>query len=156
MIKTILSGHTSPETAYVIEDYPYGFRLRCKMRCWLETSPTKGTRFVTQTTNPKRGNIWNKQKESTYAKLSGAMYLDENGHVQWQGLSEYAELDKCNEFLNTFGESATNYAGLVAWVRRKVIFEEEMNKFTPRPEYGTALFRAAYLASVARYQKEGI
>ena len=155
MIKTILSGHTSPDSAYVIESYPYGFHLRCKMRCWLETNK-KGTRFVTQTTNPKRGDIWNKPKASTYSEISGAMYLDENGHVQWQGLTPYAEADKCTEFLNTFGESATNHSGLVAWVRRKVIFEEEMNKFTPRPEYGTALFRAAYLASVARYRNEGI
>jgi hypothetical protein len=26
---TILTGHTSPEIAYLINDYPYGFRLRC-------------------------------------------------------------------------------------------------------------------------------
>ncbi len=154
MSATILSDHTSQDTAFLIPSYPYG-GLRCKMRCWLETN-NKGTRFVTQTTNPKRGDIWNKPKASTYSEISGAMYLDENGHVQWQGLTPHAEADKCTEFLNTFGESATNYAGLVAWTRRKVIFEEEMNKFTPRPEYGTALFRAAYLASVARYRNEGI
>lgn len=33
----VLSGHTSPETAYVVDDYPYGFRLRCKIRYWIET-----------------------------------------------------------------------------------------------------------------------
>lgn len=155
MIKTILSNHFSPDTAFVIPSYPYGFKLRCKMRCWLETNK-KGTRFVSQTTNPKRGDIWNTPKASTYSEVSGAMYLDENGHVQWQGLTLHADEKKCSEFLNTFGESATNYAGLVAWTRRKVIFEEEMNKFDPRPQYGTALFRAAYLASVARYRNEGI
>ena len=33
----ILPGiHISPETAYVIDDYPYGFRLRCRIRYWLE------------------------------------------------------------------------------------------------------------------------
>lgn len=156
MIKTILSGHTSPDTAYVVSDYPYGFQLRCKIRYWLETNK-KGTRFLSQTTNPKcSGEVWNKPKASTYSEISGAMYLDENGHVQWQGLNTYAEHDKCTDFLNTFGESATNYSGLVAWTRRKVIFEEELNKFTPRPEYGTALFRAAYLASVSRFRLEGV
>ena len=29
---TVLTGHTSPETAYVVSDYPYGFRLRCQIR----------------------------------------------------------------------------------------------------------------------------
>ena len=27
---TELVGHTSPETAYTVEDYPYGFRLRTR------------------------------------------------------------------------------------------------------------------------------
>jgi hypothetical protein len=31
-MKTILPDHTTPETAYVVDDYPYGFTLRCKIR----------------------------------------------------------------------------------------------------------------------------
>jgi hypothetical protein len=46
----LLFGHTSPETAYVVEDYPYGFRLRCKIRYWLEFKAKKGFRLVSQTT----------------------------------------------------------------------------------------------------------
>ncbi len=38
----ILNGHISPETAYVVEDYPYGYTLRCTIRYWLETA-TKGS-----------------------------------------------------------------------------------------------------------------
>ena len=45
--------YTSPETAYIIEDYPFGFRLRCKMRVWIESDKKKGMRVVRQTTNPK-------------------------------------------------------------------------------------------------------
>lgn len=79
----ILEGHVSPETAYVVDDYPYGFRLRCKIRYWLEHKPGHGVRLVSQTTNPKRpGEIWNKPKASTYCTFSGCMYLDDNGHVQ--------------------------------------------------------------------------
>lgn len=156
MITKILTGHTSPETAFIIADYPYGFRLRCKMRCWLETNK-KGTRFVSQTTNPKRaGEVWNKPKASTYSEFSGAMFLDENGHVQWKGIGQYSDVKECQEFLDTFGEAATNLDGLKKWTRRKVIFEEEMNKFTPRPEYGSALFNHAYGAAIHRFRQEGI
>jgi hypothetical protein len=155
-ITKILSGHTSPETAFVVEDYPYGFRLRCKIRYWLETN-NKGTRFCSQTTNPKReGEVWNKPKYSTYSEISGAMYLDENGHTQWASINQFSDEKKCQEFLDTFGESATNFDGLKKWTRRKVIYEEEMNKFTPRPDYGSALFRSAYLSSVARFGLEGV
>ena len=87
---TLLHGHTSPETAFLVADYPYGFRLRCKIRYWIETA-TKGEkkgqqRFMSQTTNPKiPGEHWNKPKGSTYSHIA-VMYLDENGHVQNDGL----------------------------------------------------------------------
>ena len=89
----LLSGHISPETAYVVEDYPYGFRLRCKIRYWIEFKPKKGFRFLSQTTNPKRpGEVWNKPKASTYSMFGGAMYLDEStGYVQFAGLNEYSD-----------------------------------------------------------------
>lgn len=55
----ILTGHTSPETAYVVQDYPYGFRLRCQIRYWLEFKAGKGVRLVSQTSNPKvAGLVW--------------------------------------------------------------------------------------------------
>ena len=52
----ILQGHTSPETAYVVDDYPYGYTLRCRIRYWLEVNERHGVRFVSQTTNPMRGH----------------------------------------------------------------------------------------------------
>lgn len=155
-ITEILSGHTSPETAFLIQSYPYGFRLRCKIRYWLETN-NKGTRFCSQTTNPKReGEVWNKPKYSTYSEISGAMYLDEKGHVQWAGINQYRDEKECQTFLDTFGEAATNFDGLKKWTRQKVIFEEEMNKFTPRPEYGSELFKAAYVSAIHRFRQEQI
>src|SRR5215475_9411123 len=87
----ILKGHTSPETAYLVDDYPYGYTLRCKIRYWLEFKPGKGFRFVSQTTNPKKGHVWNKPKASTYCRFGGCMFLDEKGHVHWAGLSEYSD-----------------------------------------------------------------
>jgi hypothetical protein len=89
---TLLAGHVSPETAYVVSDYPYGFRLRCQIRYWLEHSPKHGVRLMTQTSNPKKpGLVWNKPNGSTYARFAGAMYLDRNGRVQWSGLTEYTD-----------------------------------------------------------------
>lgn len=83
---TILSGYIDQDTAYLVDDYPYGYTLRCKIRYWVETA-TRGAakgqqRFVSQTTNPKRpGEPWNKPKASTYASLV-VMYLDEVEHVK--------------------------------------------------------------------------
>lgn len=77
-----LYGHTSEDTAYLVPDYPYGRKVRCRIRYWLEQSPSKGFRFVSQTENPKTLR-WNAPKKSTYVLLSACMYLDENDHVQW-------------------------------------------------------------------------
>lgn len=84
---TVLNGHTSAETAYQVDDYPYGRLLRCKIRYWIETAEKGGKkgqqRFMYQTTNPKlAGDQWNKPKAGTYSGLV-IMYLDaENGHAQ--------------------------------------------------------------------------
>ena len=105
MTMTILKDHVSPETAYVVPDYPFGFRLRCKIRYWLEYKPKLGFRLVSQTTNPKRaGEVWNKPKASTYSKFGGCMYLDENDHVQWSGLDEYCDASQAQAWLDTYGE----------------------------------------------------
>lgn len=114
--RKVLSGHYSPETAYLVEDYPYGFRLRCKMRCWLEVNPKKGTRYWTQTTDPKRPvdpttgeHPWNKPKASTYRSV-GAMFMyedgEEKGYVHWSGLSFY-DVAQAQAYLDEFGPGLT-------------------------------------------------
>lgn len=100
--KTPLYGYHNASTAYVVDDYPYGFHARTKIRYWLETGAgKKGFRFVSQTMNPKNG-LWNKPKASTYAPLAGAMYLDEKGHVEWSGLTEYSGAADVITFLRDF------------------------------------------------------
>lgn len=96
-----LYGHESPSTAYVVADYPYGYRLRTSIRYWLEWSGRHGTRLVSQTLHPKTGT-WNKPKASTYAKW-GAMYLDEStGHVEWSGLGPHSSAAAAIAFVGTF------------------------------------------------------
>ena len=88
---SILRGHTSPETAYLVDDYPYGFRLRCKIRYWLEHKIGYGHRLVSQTSNPKvAGEPWNQPKASTYGSGLAFMFLDEQGHVQWTHFDCYS------------------------------------------------------------------
>lgn len=81
----MLKGHVSEETAYLVDDYPYGFRLRTQIRYWIETKPRKGDRFVAQTLNPKT-NKWNKPKRGTYSAIL-VMWLNEDNHVKHSGLS---------------------------------------------------------------------
>lgn len=100
-----LTGHVSPETAFVINDYPFGFTLRCKMRHWIETTKN-GQRFVSQTTNPrKQGEVWNKPKKSTYDKFSGIAIVDDpthqrHGHVINIGCSAYASPSQTLAYLD--------------------------------------------------------
>lgn len=121
----ILKGHISAETAYVVDDYPYGFKLRCKVRYWLEFNATNGTRFWSQTTNPKRGHVWNKPKASTYAKFGGAMYLDDNGHVQWTALGPYSGGVEASNWQKIYGEGVpeAGRAVLNKWVAAKLAYD---------------------------------
>jgi hypothetical protein len=121
----LLHGHTSPETAYVVASYPYSFNLRCTMRYWLEFKPKVGFRLVSQTSNPKRGNIWNKPKASTYCKFGGAMFLDEQGHVHWSGLTEYSTGAEAVAWKETYG-AAVPEAGVSTmnlWVKAKLAYD---------------------------------
>jgi hypothetical protein len=102
----ILKGHVSEDTAYLVDDYPYGFKLRCKIRYWLEYKSGHGFRFCTQTTNPRIATHehWNAAKKSVYAKIGACMYLDEKGHVKWTCLSEYVDSDQATQWLAQWGE----------------------------------------------------
>jgi hypothetical protein len=99
-----LYGHDSMSNAYVVDDYPYGFRLRCKIRYWVEYVPKKGYRMVSQTTNPKIADreVWNKPKATTYAGVAGCLYLDSKDQVHFATLTPYDTADKCLEFADDF------------------------------------------------------
>lgn len=100
----ILKGHLSPMTAYTVDDYPYGFRLRCHIRYWLEHDTRHGVRLVSQTSNPKKGNAWNKPKASTYARFGGCMFLDGAGHVHWTGAHEYMGAEELQGWCESWRE----------------------------------------------------
>lgn len=112
----ILKGHTSPETALVVEDWPYGRQLRCKMRFWLEHKKKMGFRLCSQSTNPtKAGEVWNKPHCSTYSALAVMVQYDKDEAVaagvrsiSWVGFSNYdMSEDKLAEFVAKYGMAFT-------------------------------------------------
>ena len=122
---TILKGHTSPETAYMVDDYPYGYTLRCRIRYWLEFKEGKGFRFCSQTTNPKAGHRWNKPKASTYCRFGGCMFLDDKGHCHWTGLSQYSDGAESKAWADKWrdGVPPAGLATLDEWVKAKLAYD---------------------------------
>jgi len=113
-IKTGLYGHTSFETAYTIDDYPYGRTERCRRRVWIEHKKNKGYRFVAQTEHPRK-KIWNKPHASTYVDVAACLYLDENDHVEWSGVGFHTTAEKALEFARAFGNKCEGAEALLKW-----------------------------------------
>jgi hypothetical protein len=85
--RTILKGHTSIETAYKVDDYPYGSRLRTSIFYWIETKRGKGDRFCTCTIDPRNGKMNNAKKTTYYPFIY--MYVNEDGNVKRTVLDAY-------------------------------------------------------------------
>jgi len=113
-----IHGCTSQATAFMIEDYPYGRTLRCRRRVWLEYKPNHGFRFVSQTEHPIR-KVWNKPHTSTYVNIAACMYLDEQGHVAWTGITPYTSATEALDFARTFGPKCEGSFRLCVWAERK-------------------------------------
>lgn len=94
---TPLYGHVSQETAHVDLDYPYGSRLRCMRRIWLETA-NKGvkrdqTRVMSQTSNPTRPDtVWNKAHAGNYHDLVVLIKAGDTGYVSCSVLHAYSDV----------------------------------------------------------------
>jgi hypothetical protein len=149
----ILREHTSPETAFVVNDYPYGFRLRCKIRYWLDHKKGYGCRLVSQTTNPKvAGEPWNKPKASTYASGMALMFLDEQGHVHWTSLNPYSDAGKDfadfhAEWRGQFDEREQKWFEAMEKISRKVNPESWALHDAQQAALKTKTFRVASVSS---------
>lgn len=64
------------DSAHVIKEWPWGFRMKTEARFWIETTK-HGDRFVKQTLNPKNGK-WCKPKKSTYESVMVLTQDDDN------------------------------------------------------------------------------
>lgn len=85
MKKKALKLFSSAEDSFLIEDYPWGFRLRTEVRVWAESKKGFGMRTCRQTKNPKTGK-WCAVKKSTYSPVIG-FYLNEEDRIKSTGLS---------------------------------------------------------------------
>lgn len=95
-----LKHHSSPESAYVVEDYPYG-RRRTKMRYWIEHKDKHGDRLCRQSLNPKTGK-WNNPKKSTYSSVKVLVKNPKNGHVETDELSTWSKEERVKEFMSKY------------------------------------------------------
>ena len=103
----IKTGHTTPETALIVNDYPYGFRLRTKIRYWITTDKKKGDRFYSQTLHPTK-QIWNKPKCSTYSAVM-IMISNEQDHITYRSISlGWSGDDELKRFLDFAGDYSFN------------------------------------------------
>lgn len=159
-----MQAATSPDTALIVEGYPYGFRLRCTMRVWIEYKPGKGFRYCTQTTNPKKpGTVWNSPKASTYCRVASVIAQDPNtGHLSHAALTEYSSLADYSAFNEAHHENLCDEArkSLQFFWDVKGAYEDKRaelgvdNIFNATPEQKKAC-QMAYLEVVARHVKAG-
>lgn len=106
---TILSGYTSQQRPYKVDDYPYGFRLRTSIFYWIESKAGKGDRFCSYTINPKNGRA-NAPKCSTYATFM-YLYINEENHVTHGVIDSYNREEFAARFdfiINKIGEVYIN------------------------------------------------
>lgn len=109
-------GHTSEDTALLVDDYPYGYTLRTQIRYWIETTK-RGDRFCSQTLNPKNGR-WNTPKKSTYVDVAVLFIDDETGHVKWSGIRVHDRAEWVDQFVAiTAGHLSDAQRAKVAQVR---------------------------------------
>lgn len=126
-VKQIL-GATSLKNAYIVVDYPYGFKLRTKKAYFIEhnTGKGKGYRLVEITADPRTG-IWNKPKRGIYCTAI-ALYLDDNGHVKSAGVTPYSNTEAFKSFAETYELSPEVQEDIAYVVKARGIIAEVLAK----------------------------
>jgi hypothetical protein len=95
-IKQIV-GADSLATAYVVGNYPYGFKLKTDKYYYVDSDPKKGQRLVEVTKNPKTG-LLNKPVKATYKDLVVLYLAEDTGYVTFDVLSAYASVEQIEAF----------------------------------------------------------
>lgn len=138
-MKKYLYGHESQETAKLVDDYPWGFRLRTQKRYWIESSEKHGQRMCSQTKDPRNGG-WCKPKKSTYTSGPIVLYVNEEGHVKREDVDIYKE-EELREFYERHGDNLTDLqkgqlkvflAGAIVSKKYSIYGLEGKENITPR------------------------
>ena len=103
MIENIIYNKDSADNAVVVEDYPWGYKLRTKRKYWIETTK-RGDRLCYQTLNPKTDK-WCAVKKSTYTGIK-VLYENEDGHIKTLSLDpKWDSKEWLAEFINLVDET---------------------------------------------------
>lgn len=130
--------HKSAETAYVIEDYPYG-RSRTQMRVWIDRDKKGRGRLMRQTLDPKTTGHWNKPKGSTYSDVMVAVF-NEDGHIGNHGASfSYRSDNSLRPYVEKYGGHMNDEQKLDAALM--VAYDELGAKGIPRDEAKEIAFK---------------
>jgi len=101
----IIEKQPTEENPYIVDNYPYGFRLKTKIRYWVETTK-RGQRFISQTLNPKTQK-WNKPKKSVYSNII-LIGLNEKGYITYTNLNLYSK-EEAENFYNNYNKFFSEY-----------------------------------------------
>lgn len=149
--RTPLYGHTSPETAYFIPDYPGGFRKRLERRDWIEYKKDKGYRWVYQT-REKGSSRWNNPKASTYSSAMG-LYLDEKGHIQSMTIG-YGGPSGYTAFLDLFTRLGRDQLlGLLGGATAHIAYKKRQVRFNEKGETGMSVNGVPVLAQEGELER---
>lgn len=86
MEKQLLHGYNSQENSLKVENYPWGYKLKCDIFYWVESKPKHGDRFCSYTIDPRNGRA-RKPKCGVYYTFV-YMYMNDDGHVK-QGVMSF-------------------------------------------------------------------
>ena len=122
--QTKLDLPETQETAYMVNEYPWGFRLKTKQRYWVESKKGFGMRLVTQTLNPKTDK-WCKPKKSTYCVVMG-LFLNELGHVKSWALSSggWTKEEQIKEFEAFYNPLTDFQTRQIRYIRATIVMNE--------------------------------
>jgi len=92
-------GFLEQHKEILVKNYPFGFSLRTTIKYWIEVTK-RGSRFCSQTINPKTG-LWCKPKKSTYDALK-FLVIDNTGKVTTLSLDYNDDKSKIKLFIDLF------------------------------------------------------
>jgi len=145
----------------LVKNYPWGFTLKTTIKYWVEVTK-RGSRFCTQTINPKTKE-WCKPKKSTYNAVS-LLVVDNTGKVRTISLDYNDTREKIDlfikEFKNDFNElQKLELAKISGYeeIMQHVEFKVEQQYFKHR-ETGEILTEVGIfeLKNVDKCTKEGV
>lgn len=105
-MRKYLYNHTSFETAHIVQNWPWGYKLRTEKRFWIESNKN-GDRLVSQTLDP-RTNKWCAPKKSVYYPVQ-ILYTSESETVETQN----GEIEQLRTYiLKRYGDDIKSFYDL--------------------------------------------